>query len=73
MERSISVCIREDGAEKRILNAREFTVREKLLTALFGKKCKVILLTPCNSDSEITVTEKRGVKDEKRAMPFDCS
>ncbi|MCI6360587.1 MAG: hypothetical protein MR773_01840 [Eubacterium coprostanoligenes] len=73
MKHSIMVSVNEDGKNTRVVKAKEQTVREKLLTALFGKKAKVLVITPYSSTNEITIKEQGGQANAtKRNVQFDC-
>jgi hypothetical protein len=66
MKHDVTVSVSSNEKPTKVLNAREVTFREKLLTALFGKKAKVIVLTPYNSVNEITIEERMQNYDNKR-------
>lgn len=58
---NVSVNITEpNGNRCRVLDARETSVRERVISFLFGKKMKMLILTPGNSVSQITINESKG-------------
>lgn len=73
MQHSITVSVKDDDKKKAVVKAKEFTVREKVLSALFGKKAKVLVITPYDTVSQINIAEK-GVNSNvtKRSLSFDC-
>lgn len=74
MQHSITVSVKDDDKKKAVVKAKELTVREKVLSALFGKKAKVLVITPYDTVSQINIAEK-GVKSNaaKRSLQFDCN
>ncbi|MDO4362893.1 MAG: hypothetical protein Q4C99_00060 [Clostridia bacterium] len=74
MQHSITVSVKDDDKKKAVVKAKELTVREKVLSALFGKKAKVLVITPYDTVSQINIAEK-GVKNNaaKRSLQFDCN
>ena len=75
MSHSVSIAIKEpDGKRQRVIQAKEMTVRERVMSALFGKKAKVLILTPYESVNEITIKENGGNEnDRKRSIEFGCN
>ena len=48
-------------------------IREKILSALFGKKAKVLVITPYDTVAEINIAEKGANSNvTKRSLSFDC-
>lgn len=74
MQHSITVSVKDDDKKKAVVKAKELTVREKVLSALFGKKAKVLVITPYDTVSQINIAEK-GVKNNatKKSLQFDCN
>ena len=72
MRHSVTVNVDAGRTKVPILTAEELTMREKILNRLFGKKAKVVVITPHSSTNEITIRE-RGGNEHERSMRFDCS
>lgn len=74
MKHSVTISVNENEVKKKIVKANEMCMREKLLSALFGKKAKVLIITPYDTVSQINIAEK-GVKSNatKRSLQFDCN
>ena len=75
MKHSVTISVNENEVKKNIVKANEMCMREKILTALFGRKAKVLVITtPYDTVSEINIAEK-GVKNNavKRSLQFDCN
>lgn len=72
MKHSVTISVNENEVKKKIVKANEMCMREKLLSALFGKKAKVLIITPYDTVSQINIAEK-GVKSNatKRSLQFD--
>ena len=74
MKHSVTVSVNEGGKNTSVVKAGEQTIREKLLSLLFGKKAKVLVITPYSSTNEITIKEQGGSADAtKRNVQFDCN
>ena len=71
MRHSVTVSVDAGGRKLPVLTAEEIPFREKILTKLFGKKAKVLVITPHTSTNEITIRE-RGGNEHERSMHFDC-
>ena len=72
VKHSVTVSVNDDSKKTKIIKAEEMTVREKLLTKLFGKKAKVLVITPYQSTNEITIKEGGKANATKRNVQFDC-
>ncbi len=74
MANSITVSVKDGGVKTRIATAREMTMREKFLTKLFGKKAKVLVITPYSATNEITIREEGNgtASGGKKNVYFDC-
>lgn len=58
-----SVCVnitRQNGTSCRVLGAKERNIRERFLSTLFGKKVKLLIVSPYDSVHQITITENKG-------------
>ena len=56
-----NVCIsvaQPNGTTCKVLDAKEKTIRERILTALFGKKAKVLIVSPYSSVHHIKIKEE---------------
>ena len=74
MKHSVTVSVDENGKRTKIVKAREQSIREKMLTALFGKKAKVLVITPYEATNEITIKEQGLFNDRhERSVHFDCT
>lgn len=74
MKHSVTISVNENEVKKNIVKANEMCMREKILSALFGKKAKVLVITPYDTVSEINIAEKGASKNNvtKRSLSFDC-
>ena len=57
MKHNLSISVTKDPKRDGIVRCRSVTIREKLLTRLFGKKHQVMILVPGNSVSTVSITE----------------
>lgn len=74
MQHSITVSVKDDDKKKAVVKAKELTMREKILTALFGRKAKVLVITPYDTVAEINIAEKGANSNvTKRSLSFDCN
>ena len=73
MKHSVTVSVDENGKRTKVVKAQEQTMREKMLTALFGKKAKVLVITPYSATNEITIKEQGSISEPKRSVHFDCT
>ena len=62
MQHSITVSVKDDDKKKAVVKAKEFTVREKVLSALFGKKAKVLVITPYDTVYHRWIVQKTLLK-----------
>lgn len=73
MKHSVTISVNENEVKKNIVKANEMCMREKILSALFGKKAKVLVITPYDTVSEINIAEKGANSNvTKRSLSFDC-
>lgn len=74
MSHSVTVSVTDGGKKTKVVNAQEMTVREKILTRLFGKKAKVLVITPYSATNEITIKDQSGFSSKpNRGVQFDCN
>ena len=57
MKHNLTISISKDPRRGGIVQCQNISMREKLLTRLFGRKQKVMILVPGNSVSTVTITE----------------
>ena len=73
MQHSITISVKDDDKKKAVVKAKELTMREKILIALFGRKAKVLVITPYDTVSEVIISEKGANSNvTKRSLSFDC-
>lgn len=72
-----SVCVnitQPNGTSCTVLKAKERNIRERFLSALFGKKVKLLIVSPCDSVQQITIKENKGGSndDTNRSIDSGC-
>ena len=56
-----NVCIsvvQPNGTTCKVLEAKEKNIRERILTALFGRKARVLIVSPYKTVHQITIKEE---------------
>ena len=63
-----------NGNRCRVLDVKESTIRERIVSFLFGRKMKMLILTPGNSVNQITINENKGgyANDNTGRFIGDC-
>ena len=72
-----SVCVnvtQPDGTRSSVLKVKEKNTRERFLSALFGKKVKLLIVVPSDSVQQITIKENKGGSndDTDRSIGSGC-
>ncbi len=57
MKHNLNISVSKKPPEGGIVQCRSVSLREKLLTRLFGRKEKVMILVPGNSVETVSITE----------------
>ena len=57
MKHNLCISVSKDPQKSGIVQCRNISIREKLLTRLLGRKQKLMILVPGNSVSTVTITE----------------
>ena len=57
MKHNLTISVSKDPRRGGVLQCKNISIREKLLTKLFGRKQKIMILIPGNSVSTISITE----------------
>lgn len=57
MKHNLNISVSKKPPEGGIVQCRSVSLREKLLTKLFGRKEKVMILVPGNSVETVSITE----------------
>jgi len=57
MKHNLSISVSKKPLEGGIVQCRSVSLREKLLSRLFGRKEKVMILVPGNSVESVCITE----------------
>lgn len=57
MKHNLNISVSKKPLEGGIVQCRSVSLREKLLTRLFGRKEKVMILVPGNSVETVSITE----------------
>ncbi len=57
MKHNLNISVSKKPPEGGIVQCRSVSLREKLLTRLFGRKEKVMILVPGNSVEMVSITE----------------
>lgn len=57
MKHNLNICVSKEPRTGGIVSCRNVTLREKLLTRLFGKQEKVMILIPGNTVKSLSITE----------------
>jgi hypothetical protein len=57
MKHNLTISVSKDPRRGGVLQCKNISIREKLLTKLFGRKQKIMILIPGNSVSTVSITE----------------
>ena len=57
MRHNLCICVSKDPQKSGIVQCKNISIREKLLTRLLGRKQKVMILIPGNTVSTVSITE----------------
>ena len=57
MKHNLTISVSKDPRRGGVLQCENISIREKLLTKLFGRKQKIMILIPGNSVSTVTINE----------------
>lgn len=57
MKHNLNICVSKKPLDGGIVQCRSVSLREKLLTRLFGRKEKVMILVPGTSVEMVSITE----------------
>lgn len=57
MKHNLNISVSKKPPDGGIVQCRSMSLREKLLTRLFGRKEKVMILVPGNSVETVSITE----------------
>lgn len=57
MKHNLRISVSKEPQQGGIVQCRNVSIREKLLTRMLGCKQKVMILIPCNSVSTVSITE----------------
>ena len=57
MKHNLCISVSKDPQKGGIVQCRNISIREKLLTRLLGRKQKVMILIPGNTVSTVSITE----------------
>ena len=57
MKHNLNNCVSKEPKTGGVVSCRNVTLREKLLTRLFGKQEKVMILIPGNTVETLSITE----------------
>ena len=57
MKHNLRISVSKEPQRGRIVQCRNISIREKLLTRLLGRKQKVMILIPGNTVSTVSITE----------------
>ena len=57
MKHNLTISVSKDPRRGGVLQCKNISIREKLLTKLFGRKQKIMILIPGNSVSAVTINE----------------
>ena len=57
MKHNLRISVSKEPQRGGIVQCRNISIREKLLTKLLGRKQKLMILVPGNSVSTVTITE----------------
>lgn len=58
MKRNLKVCVSKEPMANGIVSCKTITLREKLLTRLFGQKQRVTVLIPGNDIASLCISEE---------------
>lgn len=57
MKHNLTISVSKDPRKGGIVQCKNISIREKLLTKLLGRKQKIMILVPGNSVSTVSITE----------------
>ena len=57
MKHNLTISVSKDPRRGGVLQCKNISIREKLLTKLFGRKQKIMILIPGNSVTTVSITE----------------
>lgn len=57
MKHNLNICVSKEPQTGGVVRCKNVTLREKLLTRLFGKQEKVMILIPGNTVESLSITE----------------
>lgn len=57
MKHNLTISVSKDPRKGGIVQCKNISIREKLLTKLLGRKQKIMILIPGNSVSTVSITE----------------
>lgn len=57
MKHNLKICVAKDEPQNGIVRCRKVTMREKLLSLLFGRKERLMILVPGDSVESVAITE----------------
>ena len=57
MKHNLTISVSKDPRRGGVLQCKNISIREKLLTKLFGRKQKIMILIPGTSVSTVSITE----------------
>lgn len=57
MKHNLNICVSRGSKTGGVVSCRNVSLREKLLTRLFGKQEKVMVLIPGNTVETLSITE----------------
>lgn len=57
MKHNLNICVSKEPNSGGVVSCRNVTLREKLLTRLFGKQEKVMILIPGSTVETLSITE----------------
>ena len=57
MKHNLTISVSKGPRRGGVLQCKNISIREKLLTKLFGRKQKIMILIPGNSVSTVSITE----------------
>ena len=57
MKHNLRISVSKEPQRGRIVQCRNISIREKLLTRLLGRKQKVMILIPGNTVATVSITE----------------
>ena len=74
MKHNLCISVSKDPQKNGIVQCKNISIREKLLTRLLGRKQKVMILIPGNPVSTVSITEVQegGVVPGSGEAPAGC-